>query len=292
MTQQIDTTIHYYRYDLSNKDDSKAWKTLQKRLLAEKRPFFNVISDPKHSEHPRKTCDESITLETNFLFSNQWNEADSEEKRGRRLFHWYNDYLLLRDQGIAQGHWLEITPEMCDLLETTLVCGYCEALYRKGHYPKRGFCSRCLDSEYLQSEQLFLLRLLPVAKHLPTRKPLTDNERDFLMPKYLEAQTTGTNSRAVAKRKKQRKNVISTAKKAIHHATQERDGYLWLLDHNVNIDNCIYYDHQGIFSFGWRSQRGVSPDVKAALLDVLCEFPFPYEIKCLDGNHVSTLGEK
>ena len=52
---------------------------------------------------------------------------------------------------------------------------------------------------------------------------------------------------------------------------------VWLLDRNINAENCIYYSHTRKFCFGWRNP--VSESVKSALLDVLVEFPFDYEIK-------------
>ena len=53
---------------------------------------------------------------------------------------------------------------------------------------------------------------------------------------------------------------------------------LWLLDHGVSVENVIFYDHTGRFCFGWKD-RGVSPAVASALRDVLCEFPFDYDIQ-------------
>ena len=53
------------------------------------------------------------------------------------------------------------------------------------------------------------------------------------------------------------------------------------MDHGVSIDNCIYYSHTGRFGFGWREPVGQA--VYSALVDVLCEFPFDYDIKKAEG---------
>mgnify|MGYP000721086373 CR=1 FL=1 len=63
-------------------------------------------------------------------------------------------------------------------------------------------------------------------------------------------------------------------------AKAEHDGMIWLMDHGISIDNVIYYNHTGKFSFGWRTP--LAKDVVSRILDVISEFPFAYEIKCDD----------
>jgi hypothetical protein len=229
---------------------------------------------------------EPVELEAKHIFGNQWNEADAEGKTGRRLFDWFE---LARFDGypVKAGHWLEITPAMAEARRQTLRCGYCGAQYGPLHAapPADGFCAACLDSEHLKPDDLYLLRVLPVAEcERPRfqRPNLTEGERAALMPRYVERQTTGTDSRANAKRQKQRADVLKKYEAETTAATAERDGMLWLWDHGVSLDNVIYYSHTGKFSFGWRSP--VADEVKAALLDLLCEFPFPYEIKATSGK--------
>lgn len=57
----------------------------------------------------------------------------------------------------------------------------------------------------------------------------------------------------------------------------EKEGMLWLWDKGFSLDNVIYYSHTGKFGFGWRSP--LSDVVASKLLDIISEFPFPYEIK-------------
>lgn len=75
------------------------------------------------------------------------------------------------------------------------------------------------------------------------------------------------------------------AKKITKLAT-ERAGLTWLLRRKYPISNVIYYDHTGIFSFGWRNK--LSPEEASTILDFISEFPYPYELKTtertLQGN--------
>jgi hypothetical protein len=224
-----------------------------------------------------------VTLETKFLFTNQWNTAPTETSdKGLRVFDWAE--AIYPNKRIKEGQYLEVTKEMTDLLKNTLKCGYCGAQYNKTDAPE--FCEKCLDSEYLEKNQIHLLRLKPIyGKSFPNRAELTDSETAVLIPEYTRQQTTATGSRAVAKLNRRRQQIEDAFKKDTYAAKTEHDGLIWLMDHNVNTGNCIYYNHTDKFSFGWR--QPVSAEVKSSLLDILCEFPYAYEIKSDDGS-VST----
>lgn len=56
----------------------------------------------------------------------------------------------------------------------------------------------------------------------------------------------------------------------------------WLLDHGISIENVIYYSHTDTFCFGWRDKCGA--EFVGQVLEVISEFPYPYEIKCADGR--------
>jgi len=60
-------------------------------------------------------------------------------------------------------------------------------------------------------------------------------------------------------------------------ANQERDGYLWLIEHDIPTDNAIFYDHTGQWSFGWR--RPYTGEARETLLKALAKFPFSYDVK-------------
>lgn len=68
-------------------------------------------------------------------------------------------------------------------------------------------------------------------------------------------------------------------------AKTERDGFLWFMNRGIRVDNLIFYTHTGCFCFGWRSP--IDAELRDALLDVISEFPFPYDLKCNDGKTLS-----
>jgi hypothetical protein len=69
--------------------------------------------------------------------------------------------------------------------------------------------------------------------------------------------------------------ILEKYQKQTTNATNERDGMLWLWEHNVPLDNVIYYSHTGRFAFGWRSP--LAPEVRSRLLEILSEFPGEYD---------------
>ena len=274
MTTTLQTTLHTYRFNIDKRDEHAAYNALREKLQADGRHFFNVWDDGSSRGGRCKIEEGVITLDCSHLFSDQWNTAeDSPTNPGFRVFDWYEG--IVHNKRIKKGHWLEITDEMRELRRNTHICGYCgkQEPAAKGYT----FCPHCLDSEYLKSRELYLLRMLPIEQHLPARPPLTEAELAHLMPQYIERQTTGADSRAVRRQAEARADVIAKRDKDIESANTRHDGLIWLLDRNVSINNVIYYEHTGVFTFGWRSP--VSDEVASELLNIISEFPFPYEIK-------------
>lgn len=260
------TKIHTYRFDISQPDQAQEYEALCARLK-DGRHFFNVLA--VHGEH--KVNAGEITLETAFIFSDQWNSDKG------RVFDWYEG--IYPNKRIKDGHYLDITDEMREVRRVTLKCGYCGKHYQAADNPGQ-FCSACLDSEYLKETELHLLRLRPAGEWNPDRPVLTEEERATLLPLYVQRQTIGNDSRAVQRKAKIRQSVIDKYVRNQKTNETEYKGFIWLLDHSVNVENCIYYSHTDKFSFGWR--QPVSASVKSALLDVLTEFPFEYEIKAAE----------
>jgi len=222
---------------------------------------------------------ETVTIDTSFLFNNQWNEAGDG---GRRLFDYYEESTHARSFRLTRyGHWLEITPEMAAIRESVHVCGFCGK-----HYSHSGFCDSCLGSEYLCESDLYLLRLLPASQSFGAKRPkLIGQESAKLLPAYREAQGMGKAARQSAKLKGLRLKVSkivtdaeAKAKADIAAATVEQDGKNWLLDHNYrDIGNVIYYQHSHTWDFGWRDKLSAAD--KSLLTDLLTEFPYEYDFK-------------
>jgi hypothetical protein len=51
----------------------------------------------------------------------------------------------------------------------------------------------------------------------------------------------------------------------------------WLIEHDIDIDNCIYYSHLKEFCFGWREK--ITEQERGQLIEKLNGFPFEYRFK-------------
>jgi len=274
----MQTIIHHYSFHTNDVEQAKAYDEMCERIRADgKRDFMNCwgeIDKGNHEQTVKEYNGKLITLEIEYVFSNQWNSAECG-----RVFDWYEEYPAIISKSYKHGHWLEITDEMRKVRRNTVKCGYC------GNHTQRAqeyvFCMACLDSEYLKEKDLKLLRVASAGEHRPKYSELTDAEKAYLLPLYVKRQTTGTDSRAVRKREKQKRDIQKKYKKETYSAKTEHDGMMWLWEHKVNLDNVIYYSHTDSFCFGWRNPLGVS--VESALLDLISEFPHAYTIKGANG---------
>lgn len=283
------TVLHHYCFDISKPAEKAAYVDLLENTLKKVGfPFWFMNLDGGYTatsaawdfmDKVRKAAG-AVELETTHLFDNQWNSAPipGVGESGLRLFNlaeckYHNRY-------VKEGYWLEQTPEMREILRNTHKCGYCGAQEpaQKGYT----FCPHCIGSEYLTEETLHLTRMVPVRDSNKKRAELTAAERANLLPVYKEAQLYGNTVRDKARLKKQRADIQKEFDSVTKRAQIERDGLTALLDLGLKIDNVIYYAHTNRFSFGWRSP--VSPAVLSGILDVISEFPYPYEIKCADGR--------
>lgn len=275
------TTIRAFYFDLKNPADRAAWEKLRASLKDGPREmeshggasyWFNTL--------PAEGAE--IELETKHIFDNQWNTtADSPVLPNHRVFDFAFDYKPDNNPNIRRGHYLVQTEEMREIRRNIHKCGYCGAHERaaKGYV----FCPHCIDSEYLKESNLHLTRMRPAGEDFGTkREPLSDAERAYLLPLYRDAQLHGSTERGKKRIVKARADLHADYEKAIREAKTKRDGFLWLMDRGIKTDNCIYYSHTDRFSFGWR--QPVDEALKSALLDIMSEFPFRYEIKCADGR--------
>jgi len=263
------TVLHTYNFDLDNPAHREPYHQLKLKL--EKTPGrghkMHAIKPPGEA---RDYDPGEIELETEFLFENQWNANIG------RVFDWWEEYVVNRPL-IKRGHYLEITPEMVAIRRDTLKCGYTGQQFPAADFadkPKFNTTHQALGNCFLKESELHLVRLLPVSDEFTgKREPLTDAERDWLLPLYVAAQSKTQGE----KRAKQIEEVKRKHDKEAALALTERDGMLWLLEHGVNIENCIFYDHTNTFCFGWRSPYGANAE--QALQEAINGFPYQYEIK-------------
>lgn len=219
---------------------------------------------PTNEEHKfgdmlRAIADTWVEVDTQYLFSNQYNTVPiaGVSESGLRLHDRHIDEI--------EG----------DTRDNVGCCGFCG---NQTTGTITGICKACLDSEYLDEKTLLsgLTRIQPVSSN-EKRQPLTAEESADILPRYVLRQTIGDDSRNANKLRKMRQRLHDDCEKTIHHATIERDGFLWLMDQNINTENCIYYSHTNTFCFGWRNK--LSESVKAELCEKLAGFPFNHEFK-------------
>lgn len=83
---------------------------------------------------------------------------------------------------------------------------------------------------------------------------------------------------------KKRQDIEDRTAATIRNAELQRVGGLWIIDHGLDFDNSIFYNHTGRWCFGWRTPMNDAEVNK--VLSVISEFPFPYDIKTAkDGQH-------
>ena len=183
-----------------------------------------------------------IELETKFLFDDQWNTAPNVcSASGLRVFDWAEN--IFPNAHVKSGHWLEITPEMTAARANRIKCHYCGKQYEGPQ--AETFCGACLDSPYLQPNDFKLTRLAPIDCNKFSE--LTADELAERMPLYKDAQLRGKTERAKRQHADKRAQLLTDRDKAIYKANRKYDGFTWLLDHSLNVENVIYYSHTDTF---------------------------------------------
>lgn len=281
------TIFHAYRFDTGIPSEKIAWEALRCRLVEEVGLSNHMHSHGGNRHYMPRLDGREITLETEYLFNNQWNTApiDGISESGLRVFDWAQDSLWnagRENQWLKQGHWLEQTAEMREIRRNRTCCGYCgkQEPAAKGYV----FCPHCIDSQFLKSTDLYLTRMRSIdAKR--GRPPLTDAERAYLTPLYTQAQLHGTTARGKARLTKDRREVIAEYQRTVSQAAEQADAANWILDRFPNLlENWIYYKGTKVHSIGWRTP--LDNDTYEMIREAFETFPFVYEIKLIGGSTV------
>jgi len=285
------TKLHAYHFNCGDLSQSQAYLKLRdERMKSESRRhdrinFVHTDTSPSgcRFSHLTELSSEGATttyevdLDLKHLFDDQWNTSDTEGHTGYRVFDWV-EYYSPHNKSNIWGHWLEVTDEMVAARDNTNVCRYCGAQYgtcHEGHLtapranPK--FCKKCLGSPYLKESELWMLRLTPVSqKYSRPHDELSQEDLDWLKPRYVEAQLRGNEERREERLKKQRADL----EKQQQLDDMKFDGMTRLLGADIELDNVIFHDHVPVFKFGWRN--GLSPSVVEAMQLKLREIEFPH----------------
>lgn len=243
----LQTTLHYYRFNLDNDNEKTEYKDLCQSLKTKGLKLFDSISSD-HSKFYKELIlplnNTVITLECEHLFNNQWNTAKTETSdKGLRVFDWSE--AIYPNKRIKEGMYLDQTEEMTEVRNNTYSCGYCGKNYYK---PKVSFCSNCLGSQYLKEDELKMLFLTPISQNRQVNYSSIIVSED-LVKEYNERQKASRAER-LNKKKEQK---LQSLKNDIKKAEKEYNAFKWLIDHNIDFENCIYYSHTDKFCFGWQT---------------------------------------
>ena len=263
--------IIHYHFDTDKPKERAAWFALCKKLDDGRH---------QHSSHSggnqpfTKNYEEEIEVDPKVIFSDQFNEKGGEN---RRLFDWYLQYRLLAKR-IKQGHYVEDLTELNEIRQNTFTCGYC------GKPGSEEFCDKCIGSEFLEKDQLHLLRLKSKSLFMPKRETLTKEEESVLVPLWEKAQGLGKLSREERLLSKQRQKIdkyISDAEmdawELVEKAKFKYDTHTWLLNNKFkDLGNTIVYEKENFrLTFGWRTKIEDEDALKTLLKDA----PFEWRIK-------------
>lgn len=260
------TTLTHYNFDISSPAGNEAYSELVAKLKKTNGKCFRVLARPSDKRPPEGEIDLDVSNIKN-IWSNQWNTTC-----GFRVLDWYEG--IYPNRSIKRGHYLSITSEMKSLRSELLRCGYC------GHTTtdtSQKFCTSCIGSTYLEASNLKLLRMMPVASQ-SDREELSAEELTFMTEEFNKAKVKAIHREYSADEKeRQFEEEYKLFRESLKKAEDRFTGFNFLLNNNICQDNCIYYDHTGVFCFGWKHPL---PDAAADYLEeLLAEFPGKYEIK-------------
>lgn len=274
------TTLKSYYFNTRNPKDAAAYKTLRAQLAATNGRCFETWGGMGSHYNAAWADGVPVTLETAHLFGEQWDTAPADIAGNLRVHNWAQDYPAgnLTNNYIKRGHYLAVTDEMRAAIHDNVKCRYC------GHMEPAALghelCPKCIGSEYLTEPDLKLTRLMRIDDSSDAPE-LTEAEAAELVPRWRAAQGLGKEN-VLSKRRAKIAGLVAAAEAKgaglVAAARIETAAHTWLMDAGYrDIENVIYYTHTGRFAFGWSKPLGAAE--YGALVELLCEFPFDYDIK-------------
>lgn len=249
----IKVKLNKYHLDVTDSDDAKTYSSIQKEALGLGYKLFDFIAmgiESKLDDMP-----EDQTIETNFLFQDQYNTVE-----GFRIHDWSET--IYHNKSIKKGYYL--TGDI-DLLKTAkdnqYACGYCGARYNGAATPH--FCNKCLDSEYLTEDNFHLLRLLPISS-TEDRPQLSDIESIPIKTAFLEGRKK-FKLKQLERLKAKANKVLDDANKQCARVVYEAKAKAAFYTIGYDPSNLIYYDHTNEWCLGWRNP--ISEDEKSEFLE-------------------------
>lgn len=254
--------VKLIRYDLNmdEEKDRKEYKKIQDRCKKLGYKLFNYIAMGEKNEIPEGEYE----IDTSCLFDTQYNTIKTKEHRGYRIHDWLEP--IYPNRRLKKGYYLENTEELKKLLSVTYECKYCGKQYTQEEATKVKYCKKCRGSDYLKEENYNLIILTKIGNKASKGK-LPDE-----VIKDIKEQQKETFKQQIFKSNKDK---LYSLQQDIEEAKVEYQGYLWLVEHYISIENVIYYSYKKTFCFGWKEPIKNRKELEKQLKD----FKWKFEIK-------------
>ncbi len=275
-------TLNAYRFNIGNKKQEEAWKKLEKKLKAtHERPFISYHNEVGYKMAGQIDFEELVRdydgyefeIDDEFVFKDQLNTHPPDGcDTGLRLFDWRQ--MAYPNENIKAGYYLTFDDEFITERRTRLRCAYCGEQYRTsndvGPWKKNRpgeWCKKCLGSRYLKEDELHLTMLVGICDD--PMKSVPEWAKEGLLHDYKEAQKL----RIEQDKERHIQDIELRFRKKTANAKVEHDGFMWLLKHDIDVDNVIFYDHTSEFCFGWRTP------FTAEQREAVSNFPYKHKFK-------------
>lgn len=242
--------IKYFRLNLEKSEDLKMWAKLQKEhnFWRNEDQKQNMCEQKRMSQEygdKIKALDgKTVEIDTKHLFANQFNTVCG--LRMHPSYQW-----VFFNKKIISCYVVTLPKEYKTLLNNTLQCGYCGKQYHTNDLNHNdNYCNSCLGSEYLKTDQLYMLKLQAISDKTNRTEPTEPTEQFKAIKKVHKVLQKDFRLKKQAKRfasdleknKTERIDII-----------KQNEVFTILLKNYIDIENCIFYSHKKVFSFGWRS---------------------------------------
>jgi len=241
MKNQIKVTVNYYRLDTSKVDQCKEYNELKTRLKKEGYKLFDSISMTSYDAKVKFFNDirnKTFEVDTNYIFDNQFNTVKTESHSGYRLFDWKEE--IYPNKSIKEGYFCTGIEALNELRQKTYHCNYCGKQYNENI----GYCKSCLNSQYLEENQIHLLEVTEIGKKYKNTKT-----SKALLKEYNKVQKIAR----LKKLEESKAQKLDSIKKDIAASKTKYKIFKEIIKLNVSIDNVIYYKHNDSICFGWRT---------------------------------------
>lgn len=250
-----------YRFDISKETEQKSYNNLVDLLKSKNyKKSITQMSEYVFKNDTAKAFFESIQpteeIDTNYVFADQLNTIGLEGNNGKRLHFWSeNKY---PNKNIKEGYYIKDVTEYLQFIDKKVCCGYCGKQQFKEEV-KEDFCTYCLGSEYLTTDNLHLTVLRPI-KDKNLSKSINNEVLSVITLEH-ERQFAIKRIELIEKKIKQiEERRDEEIQKSVKLSSISADLKIQLLKLGYIKDNIIFYSHNNTVSLNWTSSNQFTPE--------------------------------